>query len=207
MSKEETVDIFNEASFYDASGDPEQLTCQDVWSALQEFLDWSWDGDGGMRQTIAKVSPVRVTAWNPKKLGKDLAEDIAERWVDELAENGEVLDHWIENYGNFNDSDGGPIGAITTKDGEELQKKLAEVLHPYIEKCADIYQCEQVASRDYTEAELLEMFKAEVEDTATPSDQPKQPHKPTDVAELRIEPEMPRLICTRGRSTPLREKV
>lgn len=136
------------ATYY-ACNDPEELTHEDPEEAIHDYLDnlgWtSW------RKTIAEAAPVEVTAYTRKEVPDEQIRQWALRMVEDLEENVG------EEYG-------GP-------DGFDFETKAKEALFVGIQaaakKCIEashIWACEQVATREYSEEELLEMFKEDIEE-------------------------------------------
>ena len=93
-----------EGDFYSCT-DPEQLTCDDPWSAIEEYLE----GNMTPKMTVAEVEAmildgsVTVTAYVPmpvtdgevKRWSESLTESLAEMFGEEHANQDEDMDKWL----------------------------------------------------------------------------------------------------------------
>jgi hypothetical protein len=134
---------------YYACDDPEELQHESPEEAIRDYLD-NLVGDS-WRETIAEAAPVEVTAYTRK----EVPDEQIRQWTLGMVEDLE------ERVG---DEYGGP-------EGFDFEPKAKEALFVEIMAAArksinatHIWQCDQVGTREYSEEELLEMFKEDIEE-------------------------------------------
>ena len=139
---------FAEAKFYDCQ-DPETLYHFEVEDAIERYLDDAWEPGKtkSMRQLIADLCPITVKAYNPMKISNRWPESMAERFLEDMEEN------LGEEYGNPD----GDTEFWSEHQRTEIQKELEAVLAKAAAG-AEVWACEDVAKREYSEEEVLEIM-------------------------------------------------
>jgi len=139
---------FAEAKYYDCQ-DPEQLYHTEVEEAIERYIDDAWEPGQtkSMRQLIADLCPITVTAYNPMKVSDRWPESMAERFLEDMEEN------LGEEYGNPD----GDTEFWSEHQRTEIKKELEAVLAKAVAG-AEVWACEDVAKREYSEAEVFEMM-------------------------------------------------
>lgn len=135
---------FDGATFYDC-GDPEELHYESPSEAIEAHLDNAWEVGNTAMQTLDYVAPLEVKAFVPKKIPKGFGESAIDRMLEDFDEN-----YWCEEFGN-------PIdGGHEPWTGDEL-KALKAKLYAVMDEAlshADVWQCDVVATRTYSEDEV-----------------------------------------------------
>lgn len=149
---------FDDADFYDTSGDPGELDHETLEAALADLLDSAAET---RTEAIEKVAPVLVDAFERKKLDPSFSEDCVGSWIVELGEDSFLYERWSEEYGDCLDGDGGPLENVPNDELEAFKAEVVEKLHALLEKHPSVWQCDKVASRKYSAEELREMFVGE----------------------------------------------
>ena len=149
---------FDTAKWYSVDQEDGKLEHESAEAALQEYLEVVAQEEGPdeprdntLREAIDIANPVEVQAWNPKPIDDKFIQSQVEGSYRDFEEA------FSEEYGNP-DSD-----APTFKQdvAETLKAELAAAFEKVL-AATRVWQCEVVGSREYTEEELLEMFKDEI---------------------------------------------
>ena len=136
---------FENADFYDCRDDSE-LTSTSPLQELWEYLD---NQSCTLLEAIKKSSPVTVEAFSRKKVPESEIKARAEGAA------GDAIDLIYEGYGDLD------------LFRPEPSKKAIEAFETAIRQVVyDIraWSCEKCGSREYSEEELLKMFKDEIEE-------------------------------------------
>lgn len=136
---------FDTAKFYD-SDDCEELRHTEVEEAIEDALDSAWDKGKTPDQVLEEITPLTITAFNPKEVDPEIAGNRAQAVLDDFDESmwhdyGDQIGHnklWTESA----------LTSIKTK--LEAGFKLALEL-------MSVWQCEAVGSRTYTAEEIREI--------------------------------------------------
>ena len=134
---------------YYACNDPEELQHESAEEAIRDYLDNLTGSGDTWRETIAEAAPVEVTAYTRKEVPEAQIRVWAERMVEDLEETV------AEDYG-------GPDG-LRLEGKEALTVEIMAAARKSI-NATHIWQCDQVGTREYSEEELLEMFKEDIEE-------------------------------------------
>jgi hypothetical protein len=144
---------FESAKYYDCR-DPEVLDHTEVAEALEDMLDTWWDKDKTPDQVLAELVPIEVKAYNPVAKSKSSIIGRAESVLEDLEE------HFMEDYGNMD----GDYEFWSKDERAELLKKLEAVFEEALDK-AGVWQCEVVASREFSAEEVKEILPEWFEDS------------------------------------------
>jgi hypothetical protein len=144
-----TMDPFDSATYYDACDDGENLTYDSAEEALQQRLDDCGEPGETLRETIQREAPITVDAYVRAPVPDDWIMDEAERLAASFEES------WHEDFGNPDSHyESGRVGEEVRALIEQAVRKHAEV--------TQVWACRMVASREFTAAELEEMFAEEI---------------------------------------------
>jgi hypothetical protein len=147
MAEQAERQRFDAAKYYTCR-DTDELTHTEDSGALNEALEEAWEnGDGdSYRQALERIAPITVEAYSPIEVtDKDLAA-LAERVADY-----EVVEWFDEHYGNPDS----PL-ELDQDSRRELVSALADALR--VVKRWHVWRCEQVASREYSAEEIVELL-------------------------------------------------
>lgn len=135
-----TTNAYENADFYDACSNPEDLRHESPEEAIEHMLD-RLPGDN-ILEMIADRSPCKVVAWSRR----EVPEREVGGWAAQAAE--EFTERFAEEYGSPDGDDG-----FTN----EITQALTEGLQAIFRKTIDsvtIWACEEVAVREYSAAEV-----------------------------------------------------
>jgi hypothetical protein len=142
---------FENAKFYDCR-DSETLSYQTPEESLHDYFETYYEPGQTLRETIIDRAPVTVTAYDPEDGPSD-------KWI--LARIECALEDLEECY---SENWGPPDDPAWEKDkANELRDKLLPVVRDWL-KGVNVWQCKKVGTREYSEEELLEIFKDDIED-------------------------------------------
>jgi hypothetical protein len=159
MTDTPTPDPFDTADYY-ACDDPEHLSHSDPGEALEDYLcNTLYEKGQSLRACIEEHAPIEVQAYCHIQISSEALQYEAEHLVERFVES------MCEDFGDpHGDSD-----FFKEKDSEEiLAKAFAEVLEAH-RHLYHVWTCENVATREYDEEELLEMFKDRIVEEETKS--------------------------------------
>jgi hypothetical protein len=137
-------EAFESAAYYDWRPDSEVLSHTEIEEALTDAFESSWEKDKTPQELLGELCPIEIWAFKRKEVSPKFAAGVVERWMEDFDE-----DHWCEEYGNFED-ESHPWKA---EDSHAIVAELTAVLQKYVDK-AHVWQCEQVATRTFTEEEV-----------------------------------------------------
>jgi len=143
------MDPFDSATYYDACDDGENLTYDSVEEALQQRLDDCGEPGETLRETIQREAPITVDAYVRAVVTDDWITQQAERMAERLEEA------WHDEFGNPDS------GFDYPRAGDETRALLEQAVRKYVES-TQVWACERVASREFTAAQLEEMFAEEI---------------------------------------------
>src|SRR5580658_9729702 len=145
----ETLALFDQADFFDCT-DAEELTHETPEEAIADYLDVFAAADGDMTKIIHMHTPLVVRALSRKTLEPSFSDQVA-RWALEGA-----LEQYDEEFGSGERSliEMSDPEAVTAK--EEIARALQKLF-----KSADVWQCDEVAVREYEAAEVEAMMRDE----------------------------------------------
>jgi hypothetical protein len=146
---------FDNAKFYDCR-DPDTLNYQDVEEALEDALETAWEKGKTPDEILSEIAPIEVIAYNPMKKSPCSISGRAESTLEDLEE------HLMEDYGNFD----GDHDFWSKEEREELLGKFHAVFEEALAKIS-VWQCEKVAAKEFTAAEVKQIVPGWFEEAAT----------------------------------------
>jgi hypothetical protein len=138
---------FDWATYYDCR-DSEELTHSEPEEAIEEIVDMAYEKGVPIEETLADLGPVTVTAYNRRKASNEWIENQAEYMA------GDLVERFEEEHGD----PGGCHDAWTAKELKTIEEKLCAVIKEAVADAA-VWQCEKVAEREYSEAEVTAIAK------------------------------------------------
>lgn len=152
------IDSFETCDFY-SIGDGHDTLSHTEWSeCVGQHFDDTADPLVHIIQQCDDLAPLEVVGWRKKVLHKSFAEGVIDSMVEELQADCFQAENWWEEYGDP-DGENPPIDGVDKKEVAALEADLSEILHAFLLKHAHIWQCDTVASKEFTVDELEEFAK------------------------------------------------
>ena len=143
-----TDEEFNSADCYDCCDDREELIHSDIEDAIESHLDDAYDPalNETARQTLARIAPIEVFAFKRNTVPDDWAKSMAQFLFEKLAEE------WDEDFGDFH----GSHEPWSPAEQAELHQMFITTIETAVEY-GEVWRCDSIGSRTFTEAEILDM--------------------------------------------------